>query len=267
MFTLDASASIQDTLEGTVSILPSSTDVTLENNSIITSNPITGSYDPNDKTASPEGDTPPDSWIEFIVRFQNTGNDTAFTVRILDTLSTHLNLATLNILGHSHPVRYTLNGNMLEFTFDDILLPDSTTNEPLSQGYISYKLRVKSGLSLNTQIPNTAYIYFDFNEPIITNTTVNTITWPSTIDELGGSAVLSLFPNPSQGHFVVEFSNSVPGEYQLQVSDLSGRVILNQEFMHTGRTALRTELQVMPGVYLLYVEGQGRKTVGKTVIY
>jgi uncharacterized repeat protein (TIGR01451 family) len=58
--------------------------------------PIFGAYDPNDKQVFPIGFTnqniiPPNTKLEYLVRFQNTGNDTAFTVFVIDTLDSNLN--------------------------------------------------------------------------------------------------------------------------------------------------------------------------------
>jgi hypothetical protein len=49
--------------------------------------------DPNDKIATPAGaghDIPKDTTLDYMIRFQNTGNDTAFHVIIRDTLSSLL---------------------------------------------------------------------------------------------------------------------------------------------------------------------------------
>ena len=140
-------------------------------------------YDPNDKLVRPdrEGDENftlfKDTMI-YTVRFQNTGNDTAFTVVVRDTLDESLDVSTFNILGSSH--REILRTEILEdkfvtFSFEDILLPDSTINFNGSQGYVVYTIESKDGVAENTIVENTASIYFDFNPPIVTNTTQNTL--------------------------------------------------------------------------------------------
>jgi hypothetical protein len=54
-------------------------------------------------------------------------------------------------------------------------LPDSNANEAKSHGYISLSIKPKKGLAEKTHIENFADIFFDFNEPVRTNTTFNTI--------------------------------------------------------------------------------------------
>ena len=75
--------------------------------------------------------------IEYTIRFQNTGNDTAFTVVLRDTLDKHLDWTTFKPILASHPYEtFLYKDGAVEFSFKEILLPDSTTNEPLSHGFV-----------------------------------------------------------------------------------------------------------------------------------
>lgn len=157
-----------------------------------TCNPFFGSYDPNDKRAIPTGigmeNNIQRNWeLDYNIRFQNTGNDTAFLVVLRDTISEHLDLATLNVRSGSHQYSYEINPEReLKITFANIQLPDSTTNLDESQGYLEYSISPKSDVPFGSLIENTAYIYFDYNAPIITNTVFHTIQKPvvSTIEHL-----------------------------------------------------------------------------------
>ena len=139
------------------------------------------SFDPNEISAVPEGVQnehfiPKDTEIEYTIRFQNTGNDTAFVVRLLNTLPDALDKTTLKIGASSHPMTYSLKGNgVLEFLYTNILLPDSTTNEAKSHGFVRYKIRTKSNVVAGQTIDNQANIYFDVNAPVATNTYRHTI--------------------------------------------------------------------------------------------
>jgi len=134
------------------------------------------SFDPNDKLVNParEGNYVLfDEDLIYNVRFQNTGNDVAYDVVILDTLDANLDRETFRLLGSSHAER--LNTRMsadgiLTFEFKDIFLPDSTSNFEGSEGYVSYLIRAIDGLAEGTPITNSAGIYFDLNPPVITNT-------------------------------------------------------------------------------------------------
>ena len=146
-------------------------------------------YDPNDKQAFPLGYTDehwllPETEQEFLVRFQNTGNAPAQDVRIQDTIDVNFDLSTLKIVANSHSVMTSINSEtrVVDFFFENIQLPDSVNNEPDSHGLISYKITPHADLSVGTGLINTAFIYFDNNDAIVTNT-----TW-TTIHECGGEA-------------------------------------------------------------------------------
>lgn len=145
--------------------------------------PIRDSYDPNEKTVSPEGIDinhylNGNNELRYHVCFQNTGNDTAYNIYVIDTLSSFLDFSTLHMGFATHD--YTLSFPqselpVLRFDFNDIYLPDSTTNEPESNGCFDFFIRPVEGLTPGTVIENFVDIYFDFNDPIRTNTAFTTI--------------------------------------------------------------------------------------------
>ena len=143
---------------------------------------VSCSYDPNDKHVNPEGVlaqnyTPIDAELSFLVNFQNTGNDTAYDVFIFDTLDADLDFSTLEIVGSSHELNLQMTPNgEIRFNFFNIMLPDSGADEPGSHGWVAYKIRPDASLPDPTEITNTAHIVFDLNSPIVTNTTLNTMT-------------------------------------------------------------------------------------------
>lgn len=153
------------------------TDAFLPNNVDSLTETVRGSFDPNDKQVWPEGDFTSlqiagSEALNYKIRFQNTGNFPAEKVVILDTLATGLDPATLRIEAASHAYEWNiLDGHIVEFIFDMINLPDSTSNEADSHGFVEYSILCKNSMRLGGIIDNTAYIYFDFNEPVATNTT------------------------------------------------------------------------------------------------
>ncbi len=140
------------------------------------------SYDPNDKNVMPTGVlaqhyTPINSELTYLVNFQNTGNDYAYDVYIYDTLDANLDLSTFEVIESSHEVNTQMTATgAVRFNFFNIMLPDSGLDEAGSHGWVRYKIRPNAGLPDPTEITNTSYIVFDFNYPIITNTTLNTLT-------------------------------------------------------------------------------------------
>ncbi len=173
--------SIGDTIASIVNIY--TTDVTGTNMFTYTlSEILTCSYDPNDKLVSPkgtgiEGIISKDEILEYTVRFQNTGNDTAINIKIRDQIDANLNIESIELLGSSHhPVDvYIQQNRWLVFQFDSIMLPDSTANFLGSRGFVKYRMAIDSTVLPNTQIHNTANIFFDNNPAVITNTVLNTV--------------------------------------------------------------------------------------------
>jgi uncharacterized repeat protein (TIGR01451 family) len=156
---------------------------------------VTGSYDPNDKTGYPLGlgsnhEIEPNQDMEYIIRFQNTGTDTAFTVVIRDTLSTDLDIFSLRSGTSSHDYTFRMYGpRVLEWTFNNIMLPDSNINLIGSNGFVSFKVHQVPNLAIGTVIENSASIYFDFNAPIFTNTSWHTIALPQDLSWDGQQAL------------------------------------------------------------------------------
>ncbi len=143
---------------------------------------VVASFDPNDKQVLPKGVDeeqyiPSSQDLTYKIRFQNTGTDTAFIVQLVDTIDTAvLDISTLRTTFASHD--YYLNieeGNIAKWTFENILLPDSTTNEQLSHGFIEFVIQQNLTNSSGTVIRNFADIYFDANEAVRTNSTHQTV--------------------------------------------------------------------------------------------
>ncbi|MCC6414150.1 MAG: hypothetical protein IT270_21045, partial [Saprospiraceae bacterium] len=160
-----------------------------------------GSFDPNDKKITPEFADPPaldTTDFRYVIRFQNTGTYPADFVVILDTLPDGLDLSTVDVIAASHPYTWRFVGaNVLEFRFDPIYLPDSTSNEPESHGFVAFTARVKPGMSVGAMVANRAGIYFDYNEPVITNYAVMQVISVK-VTEPGGKIRLeiNIAPNP-----------------------------------------------------------------------
>ncbi|HEX2617163.1 MAG TPA: T9SS type A sorting domain-containing protein, partial [Flavobacteriales bacterium] len=210
----------------TMNVSQALTESTLANNTATAPGIVTGSFDPNEKTVRTSSGLSDaayfieqDEWMEYTVGFQNTGNDTAFTVVVRDTLSASLDLATYEQGIASHPYTVTfLPNNVVEWRFANILLPDSNVNEPLSHGQVNFRIRPKQPAVPGTVITNAASIYFDFNPPIRTNEAVLLLENSTGIAEQAASD-LKLAPNPATDRVQV-FGAATPGlRYTLIAAD------------------------------------------------
>jgi hypothetical protein len=141
-----------------------------------------------------------------------------------------------------------LPGNVLKFNFEDIWLIDSTANEAQSHGWVTYRISAKPNLAPLTQIQNTAEIYFDFNAAVMTNTTLNTITDPSSVNEIILNSV-SVYPNPADASVEIKFSKESNALFTL--TDLAGKVVFNGK---SQERSARIDVKTLPqGVYLLNI--------------
>lgn len=189
-------------------------DPWLPNNQTSCSTIITNSFDPNDKQVSPMGVgqsgaiAPSDSILTYTIRFQNTGTDTAFTVVLRDTLDKEVfDLGSIEPLMSSHPYRLELEqNNILVFTFNPIFLPDSSTSQAGSNGFVMFRIRLLEGLASGTAIRNKAAIYFDYNEPVITNTAGNTLV--AIHDPVVTGIKATLQPNPASEWTILSVQNN-----------------------------------------------------------
>jgi uncharacterized repeat protein (TIGR01451 family) len=218
---------------------------------------VSNSYDPNDKTVFNGREA--QGWISngeelfYQINFQNTGNDTAYDITVIDTLSNNVDVNTFQFESATHPVSVTLlPGNVISFRFEDIYLPDSNVNEPLSHGSIFYKVKAKTGLNHGTQINNTAYIYFDFNPAIITNTTLNTIEIPISVKEVNGALAARIYPNPANNELTVAVDAK---DLSVQLYDIVGRPVASSAG-NNGKVNINTSA-LAAGMYILHINADG----------
>ncbi len=239
---------------------------------------ITGSYDPNDKQAVPVGLTDAHyvlagTSIDYTIRFQNTGTDTAFKVVLVDTLDSSLDISTFMQGASSHPYSLKVSGKgnpILTFTFNNILLPDSNVNVLASNGFVSFKINTFSNLSDETIIENEAAIYFDYNSPVITNTVYHTIgepKWedfsrenlvtigdPKPLETANSLAVKQsmVYPNPTTGVIYLQGAQEGDG---FEVHSVLGEVVYRKKV--TGKTEFSVH-ELPKGIYIYQLHHDGK---------
>ncbi len=157
------------------------------------------SYDPNDKTCLEGNTISPEmvgEYVHYVIRFENTGTFAAENVVIADIIdATKFEINTLIPQSSSHDFFTRINGNKVEFIFENINLPFDDEN---NDGYVAFKIKTKSNLVVGDELTNTASIYFDYNFPIITNTTSTTIEEPLSNQDFDFETNFTLYPNPAK---------------------------------------------------------------------
>jgi uncharacterized repeat protein (TIGR01451 family) len=223
------------------------------NNTATTTVTITGSYDPNDKTGRTSTGfdnnlyfADLDEWIDYTVRFQNTGTAAAETVVIRDTIDGDFDITSLQILGATHDFTPSFDaGRTLIFTFNNINLPDSTSDLAGSQGSISFRLKPRAGITFGDVLENSAGIYFDFNPPIITNTVEHVVEFSTLVNgDVEEARPIVLSPNPATDRIIITGITSSIALIEVLAAD--GRAMRSISPMNNAFDVTNLE----PGYYL-----------------
>jgi uncharacterized repeat protein (TIGR01451 family) len=245
---------------------------------------IQGAFDPNDKIGYPTGYkndhfVAQNQDIEYKIRFQNTGTDTAFTVVVRDTISDKMDISSIEFGASSHKYEAEIYGKgILKFTFNNINLVDSFKNEPKSHGFIQYRIKQKKDLIFGTKIYNSAGIYFDFNDPVLTNQTLHTVGAREIISAVVERTIepnfaVKISPNPFSESAVFEtpLSPDCVGmsclhiQRSFELFDITGKMLRKEAFVGTTFEFYRKDLSA--GIYVFKIsEGGKLLSVGKLVV-
>lgn len=258
-------------------VFPTQNDIDSTNNIKHYCFPIVNSYDPNNKLVYPagacdEGYILPNQKLTYTINFQNTGNAPAIDIFLIDTISPNLDLNTLRVVSTSHEPNYTelLPNNTLKFSFPNIYLPDSASNEAGSKGYIVYEIYPQPILPEGTTINNYAGIYFDFNEPIYTNAVRNTILSQIPVclvasnasNEINSTLQAKAYPNPTTGQVYIELSK--PEVSQIKIYNNLGQLL--KQSSYPSQNLINIDLPEATGLYFIHLQNeQGQKAILKVV--
>lgn len=243
-----------DTACHMVSIAPAAGDINTANNTYNFCDLIHASYDPNDKKVAPMADISAGELLTYTINFENLGDDTAFNIHILDTLSANLDLSTFKVISSSHNVNTDLfdyNGSKIaRFEFVDIKLADKDHPES-NKGFVIYTVKAKTSLQPGTEIANTAHIYFDINPAVVTNTVISKIPNVSGIGRATKEDGVTVYPNPADNTLFIE-SKTDRFNKVLLVNTL-GQVVAEQA-IRKGNNAISIS-RLSSGIYYLILNG------------
>jgi uncharacterized repeat protein (TIGR01451 family) len=280
--TVSVDANLGDQLASAVEYGPPQGDAHPADNAASCTQVVVGALDPNDKHVSPQGNVPSGQLLTYQLDFQNVGTAAATNIRVEDPLDENLDLATLTFGSTSHPATQAyVNGRTVTWTFNNIDLPDSTSSEPLSHGFVTFQVRARTGLPSGQQIVNGGRIYFDFAPAVATNLVTNTVLDQTTVDPPAARVmefgVAPVSPMPARGAVEVRYSLPSRGELSVRIYDASGRLVraLAEGGHEPGTLLLTWDRQndlgqrAGAGVYFLrstWVGENGRATVGSRMV-
>ncbi len=253
-------SNIDDELTVSASITDFGDDCDASDNTFTETNSVVGAVDPNDLLVFPLGDGT-DGFIDktqvlrYKIRFQNVGNYFAQNIRVRNEIPSNLDVSSIQKVVASHAYEWKQTGNHLEFIFKNICLPDSSESQYESNGFIEFSIYPENGILSGSVIKNQVEIVFDYEDPLMTNTTRNTIKFSGASVE---NKVL-IQPNPVQNQTTVllELSKDRYTNYQeiekLEIYDMVGNLVRTWNFGGEVQRAVLNIETWTPGCYIVKV--------------
>jgi hypothetical protein len=228
-------------------------DADLVNNNDSLVQIVTAGIDPNDKQCSVDSIfTRSTTKLAYQIRFQNTGSDTARNIIIRDTIDNHAGIERIDVDGWSYPYHMKIiSPNILEFSFNNINLPQQEANPAGSMGYIHYTMSLPADLSMGTEIRNTAYIYFDYQPAIQTNTTICRLVEYNGINDpkmLQNMKDYTIYPNPANEELTIKFGQGI-SKHTIEITNMLGQPV--KETYSMNNETLISTADLPDGVYFI----------------
>jgi uncharacterized repeat protein (TIGR01451 family) len=147
---------------------------------------VNAPYDPNNKLVLGDSiKTTLDQLVTYNVQFQNTGTDTAVRVIVTDTIDTrHLSLDGFKLNWSDYPCDVVFEGKVIHFIFNNINLPYYSNSYEKSIGSFCFTLGIIPNTKIEKQVSNKVSIFFDFEDPVITEPSVFQIKSPVSISKI-----------------------------------------------------------------------------------
>ena len=260
---------IGQSLTNTASIYPTVDDIVLSNNTNSSTQTIIASYDPNDKTES-HGDRilyssfTSNDYLFYTIRFENTGTASAVNVHVEDVLDSKLDETSIKMVSASHNYILDRVGSNLTWKFNNIQLPVSVADTEIGKGYVTFKVKMKPGFSIDDIVQNTASIYFDNNPAIITNTF--TTQFYSLLNNSDFNTLdFLLYPNPTS-HFVqISLPNSAEMINNVTFYDVLGKSIKTVNSISESQLSIDIS-EMQKGVYFVEIQTENKTKMIKKLI-
>lgn len=158
---------------------------------------VVNAFDPNDKTCLQGAVISADQvggYVHYLIRFENTGTYAAQNITVRDVIDpTRFDISTLVPISGSHLFTTRIDGNVVEFVFENINLP---FNNATNDGFVAFKIKTLPTLVNGDVMTNAASIFFDYNAPIVTAPAATVVGTLSTVD-VSFDQWVSIYPNPA----------------------------------------------------------------------
>jgi hypothetical protein len=233
----------------TTEVLPHNDETNIEDNTVVHQQMVANSHNSNDIMVV-QGEEimleSTDQYLNYRIRYQNVASTIAWNVNITNTISDKLDWTTFHPTSSSHNYRVEIIDGQINYYFDNINLPNQAQDSEGSQGYITYKIKPKSSIQVGDIIENTANIYFNSDDAVITNTATTTVV--SNLDVAGFEInQISLYPNPVEDILNINLPAQVTLESTMMF-DLTGKLVLE-----SGNQSMIEMSNLSDGTYILRI--------------
>ena len=247
---------LDDILTSAVQITAPANDINVNNNSFSMLQVVVASYDPNDKMEAHGAKLDintfnQEDYLYYTIRFQNTGTTNAIDIRIEDMLDAQLDEASMRMVSSSHNYLLERVGNKLVWKFPGINLPSVIQDEALSQGYVTFRIKIMPGFAVGDIIPNFAEIYFDTNPPIITNTFLSEFGVNLSAQTFTANTVI-LYPNPTHSILNVNVQGTSESIAKITIYDIIGKSIKTISGTNSQQMSINVS-DLSTGVYMIEI--------------
>ena len=212
-------------------------------------------------------------YLDYQIRFQNTGSDTVKVVAVIDSLSQQFDWATFQTGAASHSVEVKMiPGVGIVFIVENAVLPPAQISPEDSRGFVSFRIRTRDDLPDGTFIRQASEVFID-NQPTATLITSFHTIGSDFVEELPvGLYVVpppetawDLFPNPAGNRIQLRLAAPTERIYILQVRDLLGRLLREASFQGGSYIFQREDLP--DGIYYFTLESEGQYRETQKVVF
>lgn len=248
---------IGDNLQFTTSILPMAGDETTSDNTFLYNQTVVGAYDPNNIVCVEGNVVPPSeigNYLHYVINFENTGNYQAENIVVKTEINpTQFDVSSLRLLNTSHNAYVRVNGNIVEFVFENINLVSG------GHGNILLKVKSKSNLTNGSIVKKRADIFFDYNAPIDTGFE-NTVFQALSNSSFDKDNSISIYPNPTNTIVNVKCDNTINS---IELYDIQGRILITK--MVSDYNAVLDISNKSNGIYFLKITSEKGIKVEKLI--
>ncbi len=262
---------LNDVVTNNVTISAPSNDINVTNNSFSNSQIAVVSYDPNYINESHGGKIvynqfTVNDYLYYTIHFQNIGTANAINVRIVNNLDAQLDENSIRMMSASHNYIMERVGNHVTWKFDYINLVGALQSQVLSQGFLTFKIKLKPGFSVGTIIPSVASIYFDNNAAVVTdnfNTEFVAFLGNTNFD----TSILSIYPNPANNNITINLQNTPETINSISITDVLGKKVINTQSISDNINLVNLDISTLSkGVYMVKIITNNKLSIVKKLI-